>query len=238
MRNQYIAFLGPNSTFRTPLRSDSLWGMICWGIRMVYGQNGNDKLNRYLNSCINGQPEFIISSTFPYTEFKDKKTLFFPRPFLPFPKAQAEKLKVEETELAIKNRKKLKKINFIPQDLFLRLVLGQLPRKELDKALLDENLTIPEVDNIHITHNTLDRRTWITVKENEETSGQLFHSEEQFLASNIYPNEEEAKLIRESKLTAPKSGLFFLIQGENLELLRPALRYLETTGFGADRNTG
>ncbi|MBC7196763.1 MAG: hypothetical protein H5U39_05870, partial [Deferribacterales bacterium] len=72
-----IVYLYPKSTFRTDLRSDTLWGILCWAIRLVYG---NEELERIIKSYIERKPEFIISSTFPFIIKDDKKWHYLPKP--------------------------------------------------------------------------------------------------------------------------------------------------------------
>ena len=114
----HIIFLKPKSTYRTPLRSDSLWGLLCWGIRFIHG---NDDLKSFLDRCIAGEPDFILSSTFPYIDINGKKELYYPRPYLP---ATESPTKTDDKEKGIKDRKKIKNISQLDQDTFFSIATG------------------------------------------------------------------------------------------------------------------
>ncbi|MEO1415575.1 MAG: hypothetical protein AAFW00_09865 [Bacteroidota bacterium] len=154
-----IVFMHPRSTFRAAYRSDTLWGLFCWGIRMVYGK---ERLEKYLDSCLQNKPEFIISSAFPFEQRDGEKICFFPRPILPpFQLENAtENLSKEDKAFNIKDRKKLKKVSLLPQDFFLRLLRGEISGQQLKSELLQiqDQHSIPQMGKVHVTHNTIDRQ--------------------------------------------------------------------------------
>ena len=105
-----IVYLYPQSGFKTELRSDTLWGLICWAIRNLYG---NDALENFIQSYNTGKPEFVISSTFPFMQENKEITEFFPRPFLPAKPFDINSIKNQEITKSIEDasdRKKFKKL--------------------------------------------------------------------------------------------------------------------------------
>lgn len=233
-----IVYLYPNSTFRTELRSDTLWGLLCWGIRFIYG---NAALEKVLATYESGTPEFMISSTFPFIESDEKKHLFFPRPILP-PSSKIPKESNPSISLkGMKDRKKLKDIAFISQKTLEEIANGTLSGQALSDYLLNQTESMPQYQSESITHNYLNRLTNGTHEENG--TGQLFHVEEKFLSikKEIKPERTAEKTLIKKKETNPeakeKAGLFFLINGEETKI-EAALRYLCQIGLGGDTSIG
>ncbi|RMG73182.1 MAG: CRISPR-associated protein Csm7, partial [Bacteroidetes bacterium] len=38
MQATYVVYMKPRSGFRGSLRSDTLWGTLCWAMRLLYGE--------------------------------------------------------------------------------------------------------------------------------------------------------------------------------------------------------
>ena len=215
-----IIYLKPKSTFRTELCSDTLWGMICWAIRNVYG---NFELEDFLQSYIENKPEFIISSTFPYNSIENKRTLFFPKPIIKEKFIDQGSLPRKERIKKAEQRKKNKKIQFLDFDNYLNIISGKIQLSEVLDNIVNGNdgSKSPTLKSVSITHNTVDRLKGgsLILKD----GGQLFHVDEFYFDTNHDKNE--------------KAGLFFLAKG-NTDKLEGALRYLEHIGIGGDRNIG
>ena len=214
-----IVYLTPESNIRTILRSDTLWGTICWGIRYIYG---NKALKDFIESYINSKPEFIISSTFPFCKQEDSITEFFPRPLIPLTFSNDNDYqKREEKIIKAKERKKLKSIKYLPKDDFIKIIIGQFSLLEVLDQLVQKGTEIktPSLKSISMTHNTIDRLKNGTLELNGV--GQLFHSEDLFFT----PSDEFS------------SGLYFLAEGDTTKL-DAVLRLFTHIGLGGDRNIG
>lgn len=211
-----IIYLKPRSGFITELRSDTLWGMICWGIRNVYG---NEVIEELLNTYINDMPEFIITTAFPYRKEKGKILLYFPKPLFPIEpyiynsRFSDEKERLERNIVDKKNKKK----PFLNHTAFQKLINKECTLE--DAIQQTESINI---DSVSVTHNTIDRFKGATL--NKDGVGQLFHKDEFFFRNNSENDFEEA-------------GLFFLIKG-NSDKAEAAMRWLSHVGLGGDRNTG
>jgi len=72
-----VIYLQPRSAWRAELRSDTLWGLLCWGVRYIWGES---KLRNMIGQFDSGRPPFLISSAFPFREEKGEKTLYLPKP--------------------------------------------------------------------------------------------------------------------------------------------------------------
>lgn len=217
-----IIYLSPRSGYRGDLKSDTIWGHLCWGIRQVYGEN---ELNNIIADCINGNPPFVISSVFPMVSYPEengqKKNIhYFPRPILP--PSTHEPLPKDWTYQEKLNylgaKKQARKIKWISQELFEAIIQGKYQNRKLLEETLpnSESYPPPESKAKIITRNKIDRLKGggtLTLP----GGGQLFHTEEHFWKSSV--------------------SLFFLIHGATDQMMG-ALRYLSHIGIGGDRSTG
>lgn len=213
--NTRIYYLRFRSNFKTPLRSDSLWGTLCWAIRMVSGKEVlSDILEDYEQG---GEKAFFISSAFPFYELDDKKHIFFPRPVLPYPSTeQMLGKKLEEKKLKLREKKRKDKSGWLHKDLFEYVIdKSTTPPKSIFEA--------PNVQHTLVTHNTIDRLQGSTLSIGD--NGQLFHTDEYTITAAA-----NGKAIQ-------RTGMYFLARG-NTEVVEAALRFLQHYGIGGDRTTG
>lgn len=242
-----IVYLQPQAGYKSALRSDTLWGMLCWAIRQVYGET---RLQSFLTSYLSPEhtPEFIISSAFPYKQTDEERICYFPRPIMLYPfreklsdyvsyAANTEKYgNVQQAGLfTLNDKKKVRKETFLAEDVFLEVLQGTKGVQALEQLFLDESgketgqqnphYQSPKPKSLMVTHNTIDRFKGGTL--NRDGGGQLFHVEEQVLEATF------------GKMTDQKNtvGLFFLAQG-NTKIMEGALRYLAHVGLGGDRYIG
>lgn len=117
-------YLTPHSSFcgERPPRSDTLFGALCWGYKLLFG---NDRLEDLLRQFLAKNPPFLISSMFYYVQGEDGKEHVFPKPFgLPFDPGRAD-LSFDE----LRALKTLKKIRFVNERQFSEILAG----KEVDR---------------------------------------------------------------------------------------------------------
>jgi CRISPR-associated protein Csm4 len=251
-----IIYLKPLSGYATPLRSDTLWGMLCWGIRYLWGESA---LTQFLDASLTGKPPFVVSSTFPFKQYGKDRIPFFPNP-LPFLDERVEQK--EEAQINAELRKKYKTaFSYVNLDDFSDILKGVLTAKDLSKRLCDiydeeERLrgeekrtgkpkeerritsqeveqTAPRLEDFSMTHNTINRLRGGTLDlpidggAPGETAGQLFHSPEHYWTDKYAdPNQDS------------NTGIFFLADGPDTSKLEAVLRLFRHWGFGADRTSG
>jgi CRISPR-associated protein Csm4 len=154
-----IVWLKPKSGYVTDLRSVTLWGTICWGIRYLFDKEEHpdkSELDEFIRRCEDAEsnPDFVISSAFPFKQHGKERILYFPNPLLHtddtvdvdnyFQNALkkhdvADKLEDIERALVIyRLQKKLKKIEFLCQSDFELMLKGELTTNHLLERLLDE----------------------------------------------------------------------------------------------------
>lgn len=238
-----IVYLRPRSSYRTALQSDTLFGLICWGIKTLHGSKGAfDKLITSLKS--DNEPPFVISSAFPCRFFPDENgKVVEPLRYYPRPSARPLQKKLDAPMMDI--LKDYKKLQMLPETLFERLRSGKMTEadlfeefgeiykinKKIDQWTLEEfNKEVtarnlghwqyyrpPQTKPHTVMHNTIDRMTG-----SSRSSGGLFYTEEVFLRKDQH-------------------GLFFLVEffdDDFIEIFQQLGRFYEHLGFGGDASTG
>lgn len=242
-----IIYLIPEGGYATELRSDTLWGMLCWGIRHLWGEA---ELEKFIERASLGRPDFIISSAFPYKQHGTERIPFFPNPLLIAPEPSEADVKKALPEA--RARKELKEVEWLNLDDFEQLLQGNLTSAHLLDRIRaiaevkaevqkdnDEYIpsgqtvrrTPPELKSHSQTHNTIDRLRGgtLNIEDNEgNPAGQLFHAPENYWHD---PDND---------ITASQAntGLFFLADGPDLSKIAPVLQLFRHWGFGADRTSG
>jgi len=216
-------YLQPQNGYKTQLRSDTLWGMLCWAIRNVYGKQKLEDFIAAYEPNNENVDTYALSSCFPYIQTGETKTHFFPIPKLPPKHRKLEAKTFEDCVTEMNGRKDEKKRIYLTQtDFEAVLKTGELPQPKPPQKDGGQPLKQPKIEAFPITRNTIDRIRGGTFQ--AEGGGQLFHVDEYHIQSK---NEQENI----------KHGLFFLAKG-NIDLLRGALNYLQHTGLGGDRTVG
>ncbi len=127
----YRITLELKSSLITPLKGDTIWGHIVWGIA---NHEGEQAVSSFLEEQ-KQQPELVVSSAFPEG--------YVCRP-IPKPRERKEALNVDSyTDI-----KKSKKRRIIKASTLLKGV--EEPPKDIDK---------PNIMTVSVTHNTMDRRS-------------------------------------------------------------------------------
>lgn len=212
-----IIYLNPKSPFTKNIRSDTLWGLICWGIRNLFTQQEfNDFLASY-SSEMDGMLK--LSSAFPFFIIDGQKQLYFPRPQCrPFNWNEylAGKGKKEKADV-FSELKKFKKASLVKEDVFRKIISGELSETEFfghpeywnPKKIKGTGLITSDV-----MHNTINRLSGSTPE-----NGGLYTKETSF--ANNY-------------------GLFFLIDGDDKfeSMVLAAMRFYTHTGLGGDSSIG
>jgi CRISPR-associated protein Csm4 len=247
-----MVYLRPNSSFITWPSSDTLFGALCWATYHLYGKK---ELENILTT-FNERPKFILSSAFPYLERNGYRVRFFPKPLLMELKIdEIERLAKEEVlqekigdELLDYNKrvisisekfKEIKKVTYVSESVFKNIIEGKINLTGICQGLRNKGSTQKDLERIgnglisyeertkvdpdrelkalfsegDILHNQIDRLSGTTVE------GLLFYNKEIFLHKNY-------------------GGLWFLVKTEDLEFLKPLMRYLNDSGIGGERTTG
>ncbi len=126
----YKVTLELESSLITPLKGDTIWGHVVWGIA---NHEGEEAVNKFLSDCKTSESPFVVSSAFPHN--------MLCKPMPPVQKRQKEMTPAKYAEI-----KKNKKSIYINSSLYLE----QQNEKENEK--------ITKVfESVEVTHNTMNR---------------------------------------------------------------------------------
>jgi CRISPR-associated protein Csm4 len=221
-----IVYLKPKSPFAKAVpRSDTLFGAICWAIKVLYGEK---ELINLLDEFASDNAPFIVSSLFPFVEKLEtkKKTLFFPRPLL-VPKLGKEFSSPEE----YKEAKKRKKARFVSESVFTSFIDGTYEAKS--ESFVSQAGAI------------------MTLAEQAELKGlDGFFIETEIARNSINRLTNAVEALYYEPITSVRNqedfstGFYFLLKldansDKNLQpKLEAAIRFLEDKGFGGNSNVG
>ncbi len=211
------------SGLKSTLPSDTLWGNLCWAIKYLYG---DEELREFLNSYVNGNPQLIVSSTFPFLKKSVETIYFFPRPILPLRPFDEIQVNIESKSLSDKlkdmaQRKDHKNILLIEQSLFEKIINGEA---DYEDECFKQTVNYPAIISNSIIRNTINRLQGGTLEING--TGQLFTEDEYYIQYNA-PDTK-----------GTETGLYFLVVDHTQGKLQAALRLLSHIGIGGNRSIG
>jgi CRISPR-associated protein Csm4 len=245
----YAVYLWPRGSLSSDLGSDTLFGAVCWGLK-VLGLADIDQLLEAFDP-----PRFAFSSAFPVYRHNGATVRFYPRPvWLELNPAQEETLAGEErhsnpaltakaARMKVRDRaKRLHEVAYLSEELFAQAAQGHLDAADLLRQrkaaggsatgaeLEDRLLVTPAERERVVAHNgRLPRLMQQSAAQHNQidrvagatVEGLLFYANETYFAGG--------------------AGLWCLLRTtpEDLDgLIRPALRYLADTGLGGNRTAG
>lgn len=212
-------YLKPVSSFLgEPPRSDTLFGAICWAVKLTEGEA---RLEELLARFSQTDPPFLLTSSFPAVSTDGDKLHFFPVPL-------TEPLDADPDNLEEFNWiKRVENSEYTTEEVYSSILKGELDKERIyhsgdyritsgylyPKGSVDSE-TFPLFHDRNVQRTTVDRLTSGTHE------GRLFYSEETRLRED--------------------TELFFLLDGpeEVLDSIRKGLRFLNDRGIGGDVSVG
>lgn len=210
MYDTYLWKIKPLSSFMTPWQSDTIYGHLLWGVKLIYG---DDEIEKLIKDFDGENPPFIVSNGF----FGGK-----------LPRIQKDSIKrsytKEFSEIYGKNIvetvKKLKEINKI-KDVSLEIfnkLRDDYTNKKYIEDLLKNYKTQESKQNKNlcaesVMHNNINRLTGTTVDNG------IFSLKETFVAEEIY--------------------IFIKVNKSfDMEKMKRLLKFVESNGFGKKVSVG
>lgn len=247
-----VVRLYPKTNLHTFLHSDTLWGNIIFAYRMIYGVDATTEL---LKKYLDNKNPFVLSSIFPF-EFKKNNKIesiiyYFPKPSTNINLRDAN----NPEEMAY--MKEFKKIRYIEKEIFDKYIVGNYDDNILFERFYKWRKAEDELNNLEIKrqkdkdrisslendikqnqfnyakglsptfnlHNSIDRMRGSTLQ--AEGRGQLYW-EEEFASIRSSSNKDEDS----------KNGIFFLVDGSDIDLIEAPLRLLSHIGIGGNKSIG
>lgn len=244
----YAVHLRPRGSLASwPLSSDTLFGAVCWGIKIL---NLLPDLSEWLSQAI---PPFASSAAFPAL-YQDGRPLlrFYPRPVsfavgantltsLAAEIQKQDKISLKAAQVKLRDLAKLVNgLTYVSEGIFEDIVLGKLSPVEVLRS-------------IHNKKGPVQRSMGVLMKPAERQmikQASKINSRGLFQSSAVQHNQIDriAGATAEGQLFyqvetyfSPGCGLWALVRAapdDFKRLIHPALRYLEDTGLGANRTTG
>ncbi len=217
-----IVYLTPRSSFRDNLRSDSLWGLICWGVKTLYSE---EALKEMIAGYTPGYP-LKVSSAFRWIKTTEGISRFFPKPGLPPFDLQEEVkgLGKKEKTGVFSRLKKWRAQKEVSEDVFFRMLSGDIKESGFfrDGDLWKSGQLKKHFSGETVLHNSINRLTASTNRPDGELDTR---------PGGLYSRDE---------IFTKDGGLFFLLDGEEkyIAMAEAALRYYSHLGFLGDSSTG
>ena len=212
-------YLVPHSMLRGSElpRSDTLFGAICWGIRLLFGEN---RLEHILKAFETDAVPFLLSSIFEYTEGENGKEHYFPKPLSDpyFPEKFALKPPTAQETKALK---RLKNLSVVRHDLFMDMIAAEKSEADIYEAIVKgvEPVRPPRSNVIYTPHSAVNRVTEMAAAD------EIFYTEE--LA---FPSRAEGQ----------HGGMFFCMKwcDEFAADLQTVCYFLADKGIGGGVSSG
>lgn len=250
----YAVYLKPKSSFAGSIGSDTLFGALCWAVRALNGEGTlKGMLEQFTKaSAVDQSPPFAVSSTFPYLHHDSMKVRLYPKPLIPdltsdqvkqlaglaMQRHRALSSSQQAMVATVEKAKGVKGVSYVSEGLFAQIVRGETDTRRLCERLVvlgSADADIVRWGSALITHG---ERKRVRAEELD-----AFHAE-----GDVQRNEIERVALataegrlfftHETFLHRERAGLWFALSTNDLDFIKPLLRYLSDTGIGGDRSVG
>ena len=222
------AILKPDGPFTKRPRSDTLFGAVCWGIRLTRGE---DALEELLLQFADDDPPFRLSSAYPVLApaSRSERVHLLPRPLVPMQSVADD----EATERIIEALQRWQRLQYIPEDLFRKLAEGGVTKSDVVIPFADGDDTVTIDGTAYAIKDEfllpdsyeLDRPPFVT---GERTRN----------AVNRLSNSTEGQLFHDRSFhVVDGAALHVVIEGD-IETALTGLAAIQDHGIGGDKSVG
>lgn len=250
----YAVYLKPKSSFAGSIGSDTLFGALCWAVRALNGEGTlEEMLERFTTaSAVDQLPPFAVSSAFPYLHHDGVKVRLYPKPLIPdltseqvkrlaeleMQRHSASNLFQRATVAIVEKAKRVKSASYVSEELFAQIVCGEVDTRRLCERLVvlgSADSDIVRWGSALITHGER-KRVRAEKLDAFHTEGDVQRNEIERIA--LATVEGRLFFTHETFLHRERVGLWFALRTDDLDFIKPLLRYLSDTGIGGDRSVG
>ncbi|WP_461829336.1 type III-A CRISPR-associated RAMP protein Csm4, partial [Aquifex sp.] len=154
----------PFPPFKSFPESFTLFGSVCWGVRILYGKEEVESMLEEFRK----KPPFILSSPLP----KIKGNILFPKPLLP---GGWKSVKNAEE---YKDKKAFKRVNYVDTNTLLKILRGEIKtEKELWEEIKNKDKMEEPIKRVNVIHAQINRISWTT------SGGTMYNEETTFIAA-------------------------------------------------------
>ncbi len=244
----YAIYLWPRGALSSTIGSDTLFGAVCWGLRVLGLEDVTAMLAHF------DPPRFAFSGAFPAVRMGRNITHFYPRPLTTDPTLEdvnalsgdrSDRVGFIKRKMVVADKaKQLKRAAWVSEALLREMTARKMGARDI-------LLRVPEVRYLQKGLPPLDQekivlRSGVLMLANEaekvpaplwETATVQHNTVDRVAGATV----EGLLFYDEERFFAPGVGLWCLVRArqEDIDgLIRPALRYLADTGLGANRSVG
>ena len=244
--------------FRSPLlaeqiRSDTLFGAICWGYRLLFGEGA---LQSLLDDFKSGRAPFTISSCFPYIEVGDKREYLYPKPLAFDPTGSTLTPAGEEDtgKIADENSdpmKNFKKMKYVSEGLFKKMCSsGEIEnvrsctfhKRNFTSFMMDGEEYVVDDEGVALERGVAERLVEERRRRYNRGTLRIFSKYEKpgVSVDRLTISPGETLHFRSEYYIAPDAGLHILIDGDSkvLSKVEAVLRFLADRGIGGKISCG
>jgi CRISPR-associated protein Csm4 len=225
--------LRPDGPFSERPRSDTVFGAVCWGLRLTHGE---EALEDVLLQFANDEPPFRLSSAYPVIQPNDAhgRIHLFPRPYLPIQSAVGDDASTE----AIEALQRWEQLKYVPEKLFGKVLDGTVTSDQLITALSGDRRSIT-IDGVQYEINEeflLPAR--VVRSRSGDRQRPLLTAERVRNAVNRLSNATEGRLFQEQSVyTADGVALAVAVEGD-VETALTGLAAIQDHGIGGGKSVG
>jgi len=247
----YPVYFWPRGTLASHLGSDTVFGAVCWAIRLLEQADVGELLANF-----DIHPRFAFSALSPVFRTMRNGThsevRFYPRPLLPAISPQQVEALAKATQRSresvieakmriLENAKEIKQRAYLSESLFTDIITGKTTMADLLRRLKKSGLGADDVEaigNALISHAERLQLQSVGKLRDIVREADVQHTHVDRVAGGTV----EGLLFLEQEIYfRAGGGLWCVLRTDDAaleNLIKPALRYLEDTGLGANRTTG
>jgi CRISPR-associated protein Csm4 len=244
----YAVYLWPRGALASEIGSDTLFGAVCWAIRLLGLADVGELLAGF------SPPRFAFSSPFPVYRSGGERVRFYARPtWLDPTPADLDRVAADESlarpganpkEVKLRlvdSAKIVAGASFVSEELFGQITSGATDARTLMERILARSAQDGKVERADSALITRTERLRVEARQplkNLMRRTAVLHNQ----IDRVAGATAEGLLFYTNELHfAEGAGLWCLVRASDADaegLIRPALRYLADTGLGADRTSG
>jgi CRISPR-associated protein Csm4 len=228
-----VVTLRPDGPFTDRPRSDTIFGAVCWGLRLT---RGAESLEDILLQFADGDPPFRLSSAYPVIQpdnDQDRTTLY-PRPYLPVQSADVSETDSETIEAL----QRWEHLEYIPETLFKKIVEGTVTSSQIIAGISGSRTSVAIDDTEYELCEEFLLPERVLPYRSGESQRPFLQAERMRNAVNRLSSATEGQLFQDQSFhTAEGVNLAVAVEGD-VETVLAGLAAIQDHGIGGDKSIG